>query len=63
MPTVTSPRARFHDPRLDPLWDKVRGGERLTREDGLLLFDAGGPAAQWRWSQLLGLQGKLGSKQ
>jgi len=39
MPTVTSPRARFHDPRLDPLWDKVRGGERLTREEGLLLFD------------------------
>ena len=39
MPAVTSTRARFRDPRLEPLWDKVRGGERLTREDGLLLFD------------------------
>ena len=40
MPAVTSTRARFRDPRLEPLWDKVRAGERLTREDGLLLFDA-----------------------
>ena len=39
MPAVTSTRARFRDPRLEPLWDKVRGGERLTREDGRLLFD------------------------
>ncbi len=28
----------FSDPRLAPIWEKVRGGERLTRDDGLLLF-------------------------
>ena len=39
MPAMTSTRARFRDPRLEPLWGKVRDGERLTREDGLLLFD------------------------
>jgi aminodeoxyfutalosine synthase len=32
-------RVRFADARLAPLWDKVRGGERLSREDGLALFD------------------------
>jgi aminodeoxyfutalosine synthase len=29
---------RFTDPRLQPIWDKVRTGERLGREDGLTLF-------------------------
>jgi aminodeoxyfutalosine synthase len=29
---------RVLDQRLEALWDKVRQGERLTREDGLLLF-------------------------
>jgi aminodeoxyfutalosine synthase len=29
----------FRDPRLAPVWDKVRTGERLSREDGLLLFE------------------------
>ncbi|HEV8640460.1 MAG TPA: aminofutalosine synthase MqnE [Methylomirabilota bacterium] len=29
---------RFADARLQPVWDKVRSGERLTRDDGLLLF-------------------------
>jgi len=31
--------ALFRDSRLSPLWDKVRGGQRLSREDGLLLFE------------------------
>jgi len=31
--------ALFRDSRLSPLWDKVRAGQRLTREDGLLLFE------------------------
>jgi aminodeoxyfutalosine synthase len=29
----------IRDPRLRPLWDKVQGAERLSREDGLLLFE------------------------
>ena len=29
---------RFTDSRLGPIWDKVRAGERLGREDGLTLF-------------------------
>ncbi len=29
----------FRDSRLSPLWDKVRAGQRLSREDGLLLFE------------------------
>jgi aminodeoxyfutalosine synthase len=29
----------FRDRRLEPLWDKVAEGQRLTREDGLLLFE------------------------
>jgi len=32
--------ALFRDSRLSPLWDKVRAGQRLSREDGLLLFEA-----------------------
>jgi len=31
---------RFADPRLEPVWDKVRAGERLSRQDGLLLFES-----------------------
>ncbi len=31
--------ALFRDSRLRPLWDKVRAGQRLSREDGLLLFE------------------------
>lgn len=31
--------ALFRDSRLHPVWDKVRAGQRLTREDGLLLFE------------------------
>lgn len=29
---------RFLDPRLEAVWERVRQGERLAREDGLLLF-------------------------
>jgi aminodeoxyfutalosine synthase len=29
----------FRDSRLASVWDKVRGGQRLSREDGLLLFE------------------------
>ncbi len=28
----------FRDPLLIPLWDKVRSGERLTKEDGHALY-------------------------
>jgi aminodeoxyfutalosine synthase len=31
--------ALFRDSRLSALWDKVRAGQRLSREDGLLLFE------------------------
>jgi len=31
--------APIRDPRLRPLWDKVRAGERLSRDDGALLFE------------------------
>ncbi|MGH7279422.1 MAG: aminofutalosine synthase MqnE, partial [Candidatus Rokuibacteriota bacterium] len=30
---------RFADARLEPLWDKVKDQQRLSRDDGLLLFD------------------------
>jgi len=30
---------RFSDARLQPIWEKVRAGERLDREDGLTLFE------------------------
>ena len=30
---------RFADSRLEPVWEKVGRGERLTRHDGLLLFE------------------------
>ena len=36
---VAAPAApRIRDRRLASVWDKVQGGERLTREDGLALF-------------------------
>lgn len=31
---------RFSDPRLEPVWEKVSSGTRLSREDGLALFDS-----------------------
>ncbi len=37
MKLTASPRLR--DPRLLPIWERVAAGERLTREDGLLLFE------------------------
>ena len=37
MNLTASPRLR--DPRLLPIWERVAAGERLTREDGLLLFE------------------------
>jgi aminodeoxyfutalosine synthase len=37
MNLTASPRLR--DPRLLPIWEKVASSERLTREDGLLLFE------------------------
>jgi len=37
MELTASPRLR--DPRLLPIWEKVAAGERLAREDGLLLFE------------------------
>ncbi len=30
----------FRDPALQPIWDKVRTGERLSKEDGLALYDS-----------------------
>jgi aminodeoxyfutalosine synthase len=31
---------RLADSRLEPIWEKVRAGERLSREDGLTLFES-----------------------
>lgn len=39
MPAVDTAPLTFRDSRLHPLWDKVRAGERLSREDGQLLFE------------------------
>jgi aminodeoxyfutalosine synthase len=39
MPTLLSDPPFVRDPRLHPLRDKVAAGERLTRDDGLLLFE------------------------
>ena len=39
MLTAEAGPALFRDSRLSPLWDKVRAGQRLSREDGLLLFE------------------------
>lgn len=35
---LSSKLLRFRDPNLIPIWDKVRRGERLTKEDGLALY-------------------------
>ena len=31
----------FTDPALIPIWEKVRGGERITADDGVTLFESG----------------------
>ena len=41
MPLIVSPPAVIRDPRLLPLWENVRAGRRLTRDEGLLLFQTG----------------------
>jgi len=38
MPLAASPPAVIRDARLLPLCEKVRTGRRLTRDEGLLLF-------------------------
>ena len=39
MPVIASePPVIIRDQRLHHVWDKVQAGERLTRDDGLLLF-------------------------
>ena len=39
MSVITSAPPRFTDQRLPSVWEKVRVGERLSRNDGLLLFE------------------------
>src|SRR5262245_31301299 len=39
MSTAVGPPGLFSDRRLLPVWERVQEGERLGREDGLLLFD------------------------
>lgn len=39
MTVAASAPPRIRDSRLTPVWEKVRGGERLSREDGLALFE------------------------
>jgi aminodeoxyfutalosine synthase len=39
LPAVDTAPVLFRDSRLAPVWDKVQGGRRLSREDGLLLFE------------------------
>jgi len=38
-PKIKEKRVRFSHHRLDPLWEKVQAGERLNRDEGLLLFE------------------------
>ncbi|MBI3827277.1 MAG: aminofutalosine synthase MqnE [Candidatus Rokubacteria bacterium] len=35
----TGGHVRFSDPRLEPIWEKVRASERLSPENGLTLFE------------------------
>ncbi len=35
---ISSRTFTFRDKNLEPIWDKVRSGERLSKEDGLALF-------------------------
>jgi aminodeoxyfutalosine synthase len=37
----TAAPIRFRDPRLGPVWEKVQAGDRLAREEALLLFETG----------------------
>jgi aminodeoxyfutalosine synthase len=39
MPAVAGARALFRDARLLPIWERVQAGQRLSREDGLLLLE------------------------
>ena len=39
LPVVDPAPVLFRDSRLTPVWEKVQGGRRLSREDGLLLFE------------------------
>ena len=39
MSVAVSAPPLFRDQRLEPLWDKVQAGERLDRDEGLLLFE------------------------
>ena len=39
MSVAVSAPPLFRDHRLEPLWDKVQAGERLDRDEGLLLFE------------------------
>jgi aminodeoxyfutalosine synthase len=39
LPVVATAPVLFRDSRLTSVWDKVRTGQRLSREDGLLLFE------------------------
>ncbi|MBI4241202.1 MAG: aminofutalosine synthase MqnE [Candidatus Rokubacteria bacterium] len=39
MPAATAASPRLRDQRLLGVWDRVRAGERLSRADGLLLFE------------------------
>lgn len=50
---------RFTDRRLDPIWEKVQAGQRLSAEDGLTLLQSPdllgvGMMADWRKTQLHG---------
>ena len=37
---ISSKQLTFRDPALEPIWEKVRAGERLSKTDGLILFDS-----------------------
>ncbi|MFQ5897027.1 MAG: CofH family radical SAM protein [Candidatus Methylomirabilia bacterium] len=39
MRSAVSTTPLFRDARLSPIWEKVQAGERLSRDDGLLLFE------------------------
>ena len=34
------PTIRFRDPALEPIWDRVRSGSRLSKSDGLALLQS-----------------------
>ncbi len=38
MPSISDTSPRIRDQRLLPLWEKVQAGERLSRDEGLVLF-------------------------